>query len=170
MGSEARFSKVPKPFGCISGDIILFVSWKRRGPRGTKLCSYFNCYSLYNIWQKPAFRVSGSEFYERLFWPEKFSGLSRNGPLACVSQKTQKLYGPEKPFVKLRPACSVKLVFLCVVKGIKIKITAKFCDTEHFRFEDTKRIMSPEKFRVFQKTGPWAFGRLRRPGNEIGEA
>ena len=63
--------------------------------------------------------------------------------LACVSQKTRKLYGPEKPFVKLRPAYSVKLVFLYVVKGIKIKITAKFCDTEHFRFEDTKRISSP---------------------------
>ena len=74
--------------------------------------------------------------------------------LACVSQKTRKLYGPEKPFVKLRPAYSVKLVFLYVVKGIKIKITAKFCDTEHFRFEDTKRIISPEKFRVFRETGP----------------
>ena len=73
--------------------------------------------------------------------------------LACVSQKTRKLYGPEKPFVKLRPAYSVKLVFLYVVKGIKIKITAKFCDTEHFRFEDTKRIVSPKKFRVFRETG-----------------
>ena len=58
-----------------------------------------------------------------------------NFDLACISQKTQKLYGPEKPFVKLRAAYSVKLVFLYVVKGIKIKITAKFCDTEHFRFE-----------------------------------
>ena len=76
--------------------------------------------------------------------------------LACVSQKTRKLFGPEKPFVKLRPAYSVKLVFLYVVKGIKIKITAKFCGTEHFRFEDTKRIMSPEKFQVFRETGPWS--------------
>jgi len=73
---------------------------------------------------------------------------------ACVSQKTGKLYGPEKPFIKLRPAYSVKLDFLYVVKGIKIKITAKFCDTEHFRFEDTKRIMSPEKFWVFREMGP----------------
>ena len=75
---------------------------------------------------------------------------------ACVSQKTRELYGPEKPFVKLRPAYSVNLVFLHVVKGIKIKITAKFRDTEHLRFEDTKRIMSPEKFRVFRETGPWS--------------
>ena len=75
--------------------------------------------------------------------------------LACVSQKTRKLNGPEKPFVKLRLAYSVKLVFLYVVKGIKIKITANFCDTEHFRFEDTKRNMSPEKFRVLRETGTW---------------
>ena len=73
--------------------------------------------------------------------------------LACVSQKTRKLYGSDKPFVKLRPAYSVKLVLLYVVKGIKVKITAKFRDREHFRFEDTKRIMSPGEFRVFRETG-----------------
>ena len=75
--------------------------------------------------------------------------------LACVSQKTRQLYEPEKPFVKLRTAYSVKLVFSYLVKGIKIKITAKFRDTEHLRFEDTKRIMSPEKFRDFRETSPW---------------
>ena len=32
-------------------------------------------------------------------------------------------------------------------------MTAKFRDTEHLRFEDTKRIMSPENFR---ETGPKA--------------
>ena len=89
---------------------------------------------------------------------QRHRSISEKSPkisgLACVSQKTRKLYGPEKPIVKLRPAYSVKLVFLYVVKGIKIKITAKFCDTEHLRFEDTKRIMSPEKFRVFRETGP----------------
>ena len=35
-----------------------------------------------------------------------------------------------------------------------MKITAKSRDTEHLRFEDTKRIMSPEKFRDFRETGP----------------
>ena len=73
---------------------------------------------------------------------------------ACVSQKTRKLHEPEKPFVKLWPAYSVKLVFSYVVKGIKIKITAKFRDTERLRFEDNKKIMSPEKFRDFRETGP----------------
>ena len=42
----ARFSKVPKRFGGISGDLIIF---KVKASRGTKLCSYFNCYSLYNL-------------------------------------------------------------------------------------------------------------------------
>ena len=61
-----------------------------------------------------------------------------------VSRKSRKLFGPEKPFVKLRPAYSVKLVFSYVVNGIKIKITAKFRSSRRLRFEDTKRIMSPE--------------------------
>ena len=68
-------------------------------------------------------------------------------------QKDPKTYGPEKPFVKLRPAYSVKLVFSYVVKGVNVKITAKFRDTGLLRFEDTKRIMSTEKFRDFRETG-----------------
>ena len=68
----------------------------------------------------------------------------RSTVLGPVSRKSRELFGPEKPFVKLRPAFSVKLVFSCVVKGIKIKITAKFRASRRLRFEDTKRIMSPE--------------------------
>ena len=65
---------------------------------------------------------------------------------------------PEKPFVKLSPACSVKLLFSYLVKGIKIKITAKFRASRRLRFEDTKRIMSPEmhpkSFGTFEKWAP----------------
>ena len=75
-----------------------------------------------------------------------------------VSRKFRELFGPEKPFVKLRPAFSVKLVFSYVVKGIKIKITAKFRASRRLRFEDTKRIMSPEirpkSFGTFEKQAP----------------
>ena len=82
------------------------------------------------------------------------SGLSRNRPLGPVSRKSRELFGPEKPFVKLRPAYSVKLVFPYVVKGIKIKITA----SRRHRFEDTKRITSPEirpkSFGTFEKRVP----------------
>ena len=72
-----------------------------------------------------------------------------------VSRKSRELFGPEKSFVKLRPAYSVKLVFLYVVKGIKIKITAKFRASRRLSFEDTKRTMSPEirpkSFGTFEK-------------------
>ena len=64
------------------------------------------------------------------------------------------LESPEKPFVKLRPAYCVKLVISYVVKGIKIKIPAKFRASRSLRFEDTKRITSPEKFGDFRETGP----------------
>ena len=82
-------------------------------------------------------------------------GPSDLGP---VSRKSRKLFGPEKPFVKLRPAYSVKLVFSYVAKGIKIKITAKFRASMRLSFEDTKRIMSPEmrpkSLGTFEKQAP----------------
>ena len=72
-----------------------------------------------------------------------------------VSRKSRKLFGPEKPSVKLRPAHSVKLVFSHDVKGRKIKTTSKFRVLERLRFQDTKRSLSREKFRDFRETGPW---------------
>ena len=55
---------------------------------------------------------------------------------------------------------SVKLVFSYVVNGIKIKITAKCRASRRLRFEDTKRIMSPEIrpkcFGTFEKQAPGA--------------
>ena len=78
--------------------------------------------------------------------------------LGPVSRKSRKRFVPVKPFVKLRPAYSVKLVFSYVVKGIEIKITAKFRASRRLRFEDTKRIMSPEmrpkRFGTFEKRAP----------------
>ena len=80
---------------------------------------------------------------------------TKQGP---VSRKSRELFGPEKPFVKLRPAYSVKLIFSHVVKGIKIEITAKFRASRRLRVEDTKRIMSPEihpkRFGTFEKQAP----------------
>ena len=75
-----------------------------------------------------------------------------------VSQKSRELFGPEKAFVKLRPAYSVKLVFSYVVKGIKVKITAKFRASRRLLFKDTKRVMSPDirpkNFGTFEKQAP----------------
>ena len=64
----------------------------------------------------------------------------------------------EKTFLKLRLAHSVKLVFSYVVKGRKIKITAKFRALRRLRFEETKRTMShemrPKSFGSFEKRAP----------------
>ena len=67
MGSEALFSKVPELFGCISGDIILFVSSNRRGleARNFAVISIVIIFTTYD--KNQLYRVSGSEFYEWLF-------------------------------------------------------------------------------------------------------
>ena len=91
--------------------------------------------------------------------PKSFGTFEKRA-LGPVSRTSRELFGPEKPFVKVRPAYSVKLVFSFVVKGIKIKITAKFRASRRFRFEDTKRIMSleirPKSFGTFEKQAPGA--------------
>ena len=73
-------------------------------------------------------------------------------------RKSRKLLGPDKPFLKLRFAYSVKPVFSYVVKGIKIETTAKFRASRCLCFEDTKRIMSlemrPKSFGAFEKRAP----------------
>ena len=74
------------------------------------------------------------------------------------ARKVSGLLGPEKPFVKLRPAHSVRLVFSYVVKEIKIKIGVKFRASRFLGFEDTKRTMSPEmrpkSLGTFKKRAP----------------
>ena len=81
-----------------------------------------------------------------------------NPTLGLVSRKSRKLFRPEKAFVKLQAAYSVKLVFSYDVKGIEIKITAKFCVSRRLRFNDAKGIRSPEmrpkSFRTFEKRAP----------------
>ena len=72
--------------------------------------------------------------------------------------KVPRTFGAKKPFVEVQPAYAVKLFFTYVVKGIKTKITAKFRASRRLRFEDTKRIISPEirpkSFRTFEKQAP----------------
>ena len=50
------------------------------------------------------------------------------------SPKSRKLFGPEKPFLKVQLDYSVKLVFSYVVKGMKIKITTKFRASRRLEF------------------------------------
>ena len=61
---------------------------------------------------------------------------------------------------RVRKAIRKITVFSYVVKGMKRKITAKFSASRHLRFEDTKRIMSPEirpkSFVTFEERVPVA--------------
>lgn len=71
----------------------------------------------------------------------------RNNPIwGPFLESPETFFGPEKPFLLLRISYSVKLISSYAVKGREIKITVKFRASRRFRFEDTKRNMSPEKF------------------------
>ena len=74
------FLESPETFRAHFGWHKFHCIFKTKASWGTKLHSYFHCYSLYNIWKDQRYRINRSEFYEWLFGPEKFSGLSRNGP------------------------------------------------------------------------------------------
>ena len=65
-------------FGWHNSD--LFVSSKPKRLEARNFAFYFYFSSLYNIWKDQLCRISRTYFYEWLFGPEKFSGLSRNGP------------------------------------------------------------------------------------------
>ena len=119
--------------------------------------------SVVVIWPKCDWPSLGGTFVLNLddtanWWAKKWqtSTLLSYGLLGPVSRKSRELFGPEKPFVKLVPAFSVKLVFSYVVKGVKIN--AKFRASRRLSFEDTKRIMSPEmrpkSLGTFEKQAP----------------
>ena len=106
--------------------------------------------------------MKGASEEKKQVWKHDSCLFSGQGP---VSRKSRKLFGREKPFVKLRLASSGKPVFS--YKGIKIKRNAKFRASRRLRSEDTKRIMSPEMrpkiFGTFEKRAPGArFSKVSR--------
>ena len=64
---------------------ISLCIFKAKASRGTKLCNYFNFYSLYNIWKDQLYRVSGSEVYKLLFGPKKLAEISKRAPVLSWS-------------------------------------------------------------------------------------
>ena len=139
----ARFSKVPKAFrarkairktpACLFCKAGLFIC--RKGNKNKNNCKV-SCLNTPSFWRYIDNYVTRNA-------PEKFRDFRETGPW--------------RELLKLRPAYSVKLVFSYVVKGIKIKITAKFHASRPLRCKDTKRIVirnPPEKFRDFRETGP----------------
>ena len=97
----------------------------------------------------------GSPMINQLNQPIYICSIGLFSTQGHVSRKSRKLFRPEKPFVKLRLAYSVRLVFSYVVKRIKTEITSKFRASRLLCFKDTKRIMSPEmrpkSFGTFEK-------------------
>ena len=84
--ARGLFLESPETFRAYFGWYNSLCIFKPKASWGTKLCSYFYFYSLYNIWKDQLHRICRSEFYEWLFGPEKFSGLSRNGPLSRTDE------------------------------------------------------------------------------------
>ena len=80
---------------CFSGPIS---SWdfRERAPEG------------YNIYKDQLYRISGSEFHEWLFGPEKFLGHLRNGPLMTklASGMSQSANGTHQFCQTVRAACN----------------------------------------------------------------
>lgn len=81
-----------------------------------------------------------SQFHSKLW----FQHCQLSWDLFLKSMDPLTTFRPENPFLKLQPTSSVKLVSY-VVKGVKIKISAKFCALRQLRFEITKRTMSPSE-------------------------
>ena len=119
-GPEACFLKVPKLFGSISGATIPYISSQHRGSKQPNFAILLGFSYIKNMLKiSISYQADCNDFDE---WP----------------------FRPKKPFVKLRPAYSLKLVFSYVVKGWKIQMTVKSRASRRLRFQDTKRIMSPE--------------------------
>ena len=67
MEIRGPFLESPESFRVHFGLHNSLCIFKTKATRGSKLCSYFGCYSLYNILKDQLYRISGSEFYEWLF-------------------------------------------------------------------------------------------------------
>ena len=78
--SGACFSKVPKLFGCISGDIIVFVSSKRRRLEARNFAGIFYFYSLYNIWKTSFTEQAGRSFTNDFSGPKSSRDFRETGP------------------------------------------------------------------------------------------
>ena len=67
---------------------------------GTKLCSYLNFHSLYNIWRDQLHRISEPEFYEWLFGPKGFGTFENRVPLRRHKNVNWKFLDSFKSFVR----------------------------------------------------------------------
>ena len=99
------FLESPETFRAHFGWHNSLCIFKAKASRDTNLCSYFNFYSLHNIWKDQLYGIRGSQLYEWLFGPKKFSGLSRNGPQATSLDVAALRVSLEKKLESWRAHC-----------------------------------------------------------------
>ena len=92
-----------------------------KASRGPKLCRYFRFYSLYNIRKDQLYRIYRSEFYEWLFGPETFSGVSRNSPQVG---RNRNLLGPsvEREDFRVVYLSSLSQTFTSTCNGLVVVV------------------------------------------------
>ena len=137
MSCQSRFSKVPRTFQALKAirklrhaySVKLVFSYVVKGIK-IKITARFRASRRLRF--EDTKRIMSPEMR-----PKSFGTFEKQAP-GPVSRKSRKLFASGKQFVKLQPAYSVKLVLSYVVKGIKIKIAAKFLGARRLRFEDTK--------------------------------
>ena len=122
--------------------------------RGKKITTWWGSCGLNMTWQTLAQKeicCQGNTFQTEIMQSRRrsearFSNVPKTFPARKAIPKT-----PISLFCKA-------VFFSYVVKGIKIKTTAKFRTSRRLRFEDTKEYYvtwnAPEKFRDFRETGP----------------
>ena len=108
------FLKSPETFRAYFGWHNSICIFKTKASRGTKLCSYFCFYSLYNIWKDQLYRISRSHFYEWLFGPAKFSGLLRNRAQSTTNKVVTKMASASPPSLA-KSTSTVGVAFACLI-------------------------------------------------------
>ena len=80
MRPRRAFLETPETFRAHFGCHNFLRISKTKTFLGMKFCNKFSLWDLEIIVKDQLFRLSGSQFLKCLFGPEKFTGLSRNGP------------------------------------------------------------------------------------------
>ena len=84
------FLESPETFRAHFGSHNSLCIFKAKASRGTKLCSYFNLYSLYKSWKDQLYRISGRSFTNGFSGSKSFRDFRETGP-RCVNGNSGKV-------------------------------------------------------------------------------
>ena len=109
----SKFGGTDKEYYGISE--VAYIVWGNCGVTGRKNCKNYK---------------TGEASWSVCSTPDRVVRVRVLGP---VSRKSRKLFGPEKPFVKLPATCFGTIFFKHVFKVTKRKMTVKFDDLSPLR-------------------------------------